>query len=1145
MFQPSTHCTAEARLSTFFDSSQPRDSFTDSEIEEIKHLLLRCPHYRFASAAPRTFIVLYYIGRLEFLQPLLAEEFEDSWFPIGKRSLPSFLDPRIKAEIVEHQHIIFTKSIDLEKGVHCYLKSNEDPPYNLVTYIGSGSYGQVCKIESKVTCKHYALKTPSIRRGYEKRHVQLKQEFETSPDYGKRINLNRYTVDDCVSVLLDYIATIPELLGRQRSRTKPTGPRLRSEKDFAVILAMLPERNLELILVTLAFFSAYAELGRIHTGSTENPSSAYDDLVQRLAELLHTIVVRPLEPGDQLSIQTLGLVLKTPLRFRSIAVMERSKRAQGRDQNPSENLFRRQVRPPADYGASREEAGRVESKGRTWSRCATAGEETEQTREVSDKEAWSSDDINIEDYDSEFFDAVESEEVPSEAQDVQSEDLIDKPKHIDQTECRQVSETRANRPEDGPRLHESRLLRRRDTSDQKLAIMAPSKIPVHSDPLQQETPDLSEPFRPELWGLSLDDAVSVAGSNMHCVYFTIYGDSIPFSGRIPTVVAKCIEKVMASDSGPEDTATYCLQSGLYQSDPEHFAQLKERFNAPASSYGINTDWSKYTAKDAIDVLFDYLKSLSEHLLPIDLSCKLPSLDNYLQETYVPSDWDSLQVYAICLAKMPDCNRQLLLVLIAFLASQVEHAQRTLGKHHVGLYNEAALRWGSVLSHPLDYRTATFVLLMVNATYFLRKANARSPTRVEWDALIRAREELISEAEDSPEYSAQSAEEEAVTDPNEEPAATTSLGILELQAQVQLRGQECTSTQEQRDQCMEENHTDHCGSRDVSELEHRPKLNDIVSEGGNDVRDLLVDSEERVVEEDVKAPEQRWSWEPLELDDTEADDVSKGPRETQREETEDELSGSGTSTADSELPQPLPPEPYLEPGIHSFVEFTAGEELEHLQNDDGDVEKQDTVDQSRIEPAVSCPQTPQLPAVATDQSHWESMQYLDGVSRPPTPKLETKVYRTQPPKLNIVTPTDDAVFVDTPPDSQMQGTRLTPVQTERLSPLEPSTQPTHEDHGVAEPTVRRKRSHRRSGGVWTSHSNHSRPKSIAGESIKNEKRKSRDDERRRSKDEGEMQATQAAQKNDQAGKKQRKKSNASFMEPKRGFRDWFHGVGAKK
>ena len=186
MFRASLSCTPEeARLATFFDPSQPRTSFGDAEIEEVRLLLSRCRHY--ASKAPRTYIVLRYIDQLQVLHRLLEEEFGDWWFPIGKRSLPSFLDPRIKADIVKNQHIILTKSIDLERGVHCYLGAADDLPFNVISYIGSGSFGHVRKIESKVTFRPYALKTIRRQAAYGTRTREAMQEFHREMKIMRRL----------------------------------------------------------------------------------------------------------------------------------------------------------------------------------------------------------------------------------------------------------------------------------------------------------------------------------------------------------------------------------------------------------------------------------------------------------------------------------------------------------------------------------------------------------------------------------------------------------------------------------------------------------------------------------------------------------------------------------------------------------------------------------------------------------------------------------------------------------------------------------------------------------------------------------------------------------------------------------------------
>lgn len=170
------------------------------------------------------------------------------------------------------------------------------------------------------------ISPPSLGSRHEEHCAQLKQKFNASPDQGESINLDDYTLFECVSVLLDYIATFPDLLGRKPDGTKRCEPDLRSEEHFAVMLAALPERNFDLILVIIALFAAYAEFGDTHKGGRPTRSLSYRRWILRLAGLFHTIVVRPYELGDVSSIQTLMLVLKKPARFRSIAMAERLKR---------------------------------------------------------------------------------------------------------------------------------------------------------------------------------------------------------------------------------------------------------------------------------------------------------------------------------------------------------------------------------------------------------------------------------------------------------------------------------------------------------------------------------------------------------------------------------------------------------------------------------------------------------------------------------------------------------------------------------------------------------------------------------------------------------------------------------------------------
>jgi serine/threonine protein kinase len=156
------YATPADRLATFFDddSAQSREIYQDTEIDQIANLLEQIAHAGFR--CPRTYIVLRTIGGLDVLEPLLNEGFTDQWFPVELRGLPSFLSPSVKSRIVQSQGIILTKSLDIENGRHRHFMPGETLPFEILGRLGSGGYGQVDRIVSKISFRQYALKR--IRR---------------------------------------------------------------------------------------------------------------------------------------------------------------------------------------------------------------------------------------------------------------------------------------------------------------------------------------------------------------------------------------------------------------------------------------------------------------------------------------------------------------------------------------------------------------------------------------------------------------------------------------------------------------------------------------------------------------------------------------------------------------------------------------------------------------------------------------------------------------------------------------------------------------------------------------------------------------------------------------------------------------------
>jgi serine/threonine protein kinase len=154
------YATPADRLATFFDPAQSREIYQDTEIDQIANLLEQSEHAGFR--CPRTYIVLRTIGGLDLLERLLNEGFTDQWFPVEPGGLPSFLSPSVKSRIVQSQEMVLTKSLDIENGRHRHFVPGEALPFEILERLGSGAYGQVDRIVSKISFRQYALKR--IRR---------------------------------------------------------------------------------------------------------------------------------------------------------------------------------------------------------------------------------------------------------------------------------------------------------------------------------------------------------------------------------------------------------------------------------------------------------------------------------------------------------------------------------------------------------------------------------------------------------------------------------------------------------------------------------------------------------------------------------------------------------------------------------------------------------------------------------------------------------------------------------------------------------------------------------------------------------------------------------------------------------------------
>lgn len=169
---------AAERLTKLFPSSDETRTLLDAEIEEVATLLEGQNEAH--SQAPRAYIVLWIIGRLDILGDLLKSGFSDFCFPVESTSLPPSLDPAVRRAIVQTQHVILTKSVDLEKGEngkHRHFGKEDPLPFKTLRRLGAGGYSQVDLIKSRISCKQYALKRIPRRTAFWNNSKQAVRQF--------------------------------------------------------------------------------------------------------------------------------------------------------------------------------------------------------------------------------------------------------------------------------------------------------------------------------------------------------------------------------------------------------------------------------------------------------------------------------------------------------------------------------------------------------------------------------------------------------------------------------------------------------------------------------------------------------------------------------------------------------------------------------------------------------------------------------------------------------------------------------------------------------------------------------------------------------------------------------------------------------
>lgn len=129
---------------------------------------------------PRTLVVLHIIGCPEAIDGFVTAGFSDVALPYSEENLPRILKGPKRAEFIAHQHRVLSEEAhDLERpgGPHCNIDGNADVHFHLHRELGSGGFGTVDHVFSRLSLQPFARKRIPRGRSFKKDQFSI-QMFE-------------------------------------------------------------------------------------------------------------------------------------------------------------------------------------------------------------------------------------------------------------------------------------------------------------------------------------------------------------------------------------------------------------------------------------------------------------------------------------------------------------------------------------------------------------------------------------------------------------------------------------------------------------------------------------------------------------------------------------------------------------------------------------------------------------------------------------------------------------------------------------------------------------------------------------------------------------------------------------------------------
>jgi serine/threonine protein kinase len=181
-------------LSTFAPSlsdatnSRAPTAYPDDVFDKVAKYLVQAGKQQW-SLRPRTYIVLRLINRLDSMPAFILDGLFDIAFPYTYNRLPASLSPGTRNAFLEQQSVVLSKAGDLEveHGRHRHFPSTAESNFVVVKQLGSGFFGVVDHVRSKLSLEEYARKRTVRARTFSRDKKALKV-FENELSNLKRLS---------------------------------------------------------------------------------------------------------------------------------------------------------------------------------------------------------------------------------------------------------------------------------------------------------------------------------------------------------------------------------------------------------------------------------------------------------------------------------------------------------------------------------------------------------------------------------------------------------------------------------------------------------------------------------------------------------------------------------------------------------------------------------------------------------------------------------------------------------------------------------------------------------------------------------------------------------------------------------------------